>query len=152
MNAAAIKETLFNHCLDYVNAHIETNRHAYEQVQEAALSETKTVASEEPETGKERMQREMETIGQRLEEIIGQRTMLQSLEYKKTFTCVEPGALVETTVGFFFISMSADEIEIDGVEYCPVSISSPIGMAISNKKAGERVAFREKTIQIENVW
>ncbi|MBN1757899.1 MAG: hypothetical protein JW863_06260 [Chitinispirillaceae bacterium] len=135
-----------------MNTHIKTNRYAYEQAQEAALSETKTVASEEPETGKERMQREMETIGQRLEEIIEQRTMLQSLEYRKNFTRVEPGALVETSVGTFFISMSADELEIDGIEYCPVSMASPIGMAISNKKAGERVTFRDKKIEIENIW
>ena len=152
VNTDAIKETLFKHCLDYVNAHIETNRNAFEQAQESALSETKTVASEEPETGKERSQREMETIGQRLEEITGQREILQSLEYRKKFTCVEPGALVATTVGAFFIAMSADEVEIDGVEYCPISLTSPIGMALRNKKAGESVLFREKKIKIENIW
>ena len=114
MNASDIKEKLFNHCLEYVNSHIETNRTALEYTQDAARSETKTVASEEPETGKERMQREMETIGQRLDETLRQRKHLQDIDYIRTCSRVEPGALVTTSIGSFFISVSADEIEING--------------------------------------
>jgi len=152
MNSADIKEKLYKHCTDYVNFHFETNRNAIEQVQDAALSETKTVASEEPETGKERMQREMETLGRRLDEVGEQQKKLQSLPYQKSFTTVEPGALVETSIGMFYISLSADELEIDGVEYCPVSLESPIGQAIINKKAGESAMFRGTTIKIRSVY
>jgi anion-transporting ArsA/GET3 family ATPase len=146
-----IKTKLFNHCTEYVNFHIETNRRAIEQAQDAAASETQTVASEEPETGKERSQREMESLGRRLEEVFKQQTLLQAINYKKSFSCVEPGALVETSIGNFFISLSADEIEIDGVEYCPVSLESPIGEAIKNARAGESVSFRGKKVRIEHI-
>lgn len=151
MTPADIKEKLYNHCCEYLNSHIETNRYAIEEARQSAMSETKTVASEEPETGKERSQREMETLGRRLDEVIEQQEQLQSIDYKKTFTAAEPGALVETTVGIFYISLSADEIEIDGVEYCPVSLASPIGQSIAHKKAGESASFRGKTIKILGV-
>ena len=151
VNTADLKEKLYDHCLAYVNSHIETNSTAFENTQDAARSETKTVASEEPETGKERMQREMETIGQRLEEALKERKILQSIDYKKTHTTVEPGALVETSIGVFFISLSADEIEIDGEEYCPTSLASPIGQALEGKKAGETASFRERAIAVNGV-
>ena len=151
MSQPTIKEMLFNHCIEYVNMHIETNQKAIEQAQDAASSETRTIASEEPETGKERMQREVETFGRRLEEVLEEREVLQSIPYNQTLSCVEPGALVETSVGTFFISMSADEVEIDGIEYCPISMVSPIGQAIQGKKAGDVASFRGKTITIENV-
>ena len=152
VDTSAIKEELYNHCMEYVNTHIETNRIAFEQCQDAARSETKTVASEEPETGKERSQREMETIGQRLEEILAQKKMLRSLDYGKKCSIVEPGALVETSIGAFYISLSADEIEIDGMEYCPVSLASPIGQALSGKASGDNVLFRDNKIKIEHVY
>lgn len=151
MNTTEIKKKLYDHCLEYVNAHIETNRTAFENTQDAARSETKTVASEEPETGKERLQREMETIGQRLEEAFKQHKLVQSIDYKKTCTTVEPGALVDTSLGAFFISLSADEIEIDDKEYCPISLVSPIGQVLDGRKAGDTVSFRGKSIRIESV-
>lgn len=151
MTSSNIKASLFKHCTDYINFHIETNRNAIEQAQDAALSETKTVASEEPETGKERIQREMETLGRRLGEVLKQQTLLQTIQFQKTFSCAELGALVETSIGIFFISLSADEIEIDGVEYCPVSIESPIGEALKGAKAGENVFFRGKSITVKQV-
>lgn len=151
MNTADLKEKLYHHCLAYVNSHIETNSTAFEYTQDAARTETKTVASEEPETGKERMQREMETIGRRLDEALKQRKLLQSIDYKKTYATVEPGAYVDTSVGAFFISLSADEIEIDGEEYCPISLASPIGQVLEGKKAGDSTSFRGRAITVKEV-
>lgn len=151
MNKNEIKAQLFNHCLHDIDTRIKTIENAINDAQEAASSETKSVASEEPETGKERMQREVETFGRRLEESIAQQVLLRNIDYKKTHTYVEPGSLVETSMGIFFIAMSADEIEIDGECYCPISLNSPIGQAIKEKQAGEKVSFRGKVLEIYQI-
>jgi len=152
MTKNEIKTQLFDHCLNSIETRIITIENAINDAQDAARSETKSVASEEPETGKERMQREVETLGRRLEESVAQQTLLSNINYKKTHTFAEPGALVETSMGAFFLAMSADEIDIDGVSYCPISMSSPIGQVLKDKQAGEKVAFRGKNVEIYHVY
>ncbi len=151
MNKTEIKELLFNHCMNDVDTRIKTIEKAIDEAQDAARSETKSVASEEPETGKERMQREIETLGRRLEESVTQHTILRNINYKKVCTITEPGALVETSIGVFFIAMSADEIDIEGESYTPISLSSPIGLVLKDRKAGEKVSFRGKSIKIFSI-
>ena len=134
-----------------VNSHIKANQEAIRQAQEAAKSETKTVASEEPETGKERMQLEIELFGRRLDESVSKKALLHMLNYSKKFTVVEPGALVETSIGYFFICLSADEIEINGTDYCPISLVSPIGQVLKDKQAGQSAEFRGRYIKVIDV-
>jgi len=151
MISLEIKEQLYRHCHAYVERHIETNQKAIAQAQEAARSETKTVASEEPETGKERMQREIESYGRRLEESLAEKSVLDNLDFKKKHSKITAGALVETSLGCFYISLSADEIEIGGEEYCPISLASPIGQALKDKKIGETASFRGRDLAILDI-
>ncbi len=152
MDKNYLKTQLFKHCFNDIDTRIKTVESAIADAQDAARSETKSVASEEPETGKERMQREVETLGRRLDELEAQHTILSNINYKKAHTHVEPGALVETSMGTFFISMSADEIDIEGESYCPISMSSPIGQVLKDKQAGEKVSFRGKVLEICHIY
>lgn len=143
-----IKLRLYKHCVDYVESHIEINSSAVADAQDAANEEDKNSAGDKYETSRAMKQRETETFGHRLKDALEQQKILQSIDITKEYSQVQPGALVATSVGTFFIAISADEIEIDGEEYCIISPESPIGLAMANSKVGSTFSFRGKLVKI----
>jgi transcription elongation GreA/GreB family factor len=142
---------LFKHCTEYIEKHIEIISHAVSEAQEAVNSESKNTAGDRYETERAMKQRETELFGKRIDEVMEQHQLLQLIDVSKQYDIVQPGSLVSTTDGLFFIAVSTDEIIIDDVEYCVISIDSPIGQAMANKNIGETFIFRGKSIKINDI-
>lgn len=151
-NKLNIKFQLYKHCVGYVRDHIEINRHAISEAQQAAQMETKNTAGDRYETELAMKQRETELFGKRLESALQQEQVLTSIDASKEYNSVQPGALVITSIGSFFIAVGADEITMDGEEYSLISIDSPICREMVNKRAGDSFLFRGKTIRIIDVF
>jgi len=151
LDKSAVKQRLYTHCLDYVTHHIEINQRMVDESQEAANEETKNTSGDRYETERAMKQRETELFGKRIEEALQLRATLMSINADRQCTIVQPGALVFTTAGIFFIAISSDEIIIDGEEYCMISVDSPIGAAMAGKRAGESFTFRGKKFSIEHI-
>lgn len=115
------------------------------------MGETKNTAGDRYETERAMKQRETELYGKRIEEVVLQRSILLDIDPSKEYQVVQPGSLVISSAGNFFIAISADEVVIDGEEYCNISIDSPIGSAMADKKAGETFNFRGKIFSITTV-
>lgn len=96
-------------------------------------------------------QREMELFGKRVEDADKKRQLLKTIDPKVVCSTVMPGALVSTSLGYFFIAVSADEVVINDVEYCIISIDSPIGCAMNNKSVGAVFSFRGKRVEINEI-
>jgi transcription elongation GreA/GreB family factor len=148
----AIKVQLYNHCIEYVKNHIEINNRALSGAQDAVNSETKNTAGDKHETERAMKQLETETFGRRLSEALSQFKLLQTIDISLQSDSVKPGSLVYTSMGIFFIAISADEVVIDGEEYCIVSPESPIGQAMINHRAGSVFKFRATTAKIEAIY
>lgn len=146
-----LKRKLYQHCVDYVSERIEISQAAISQAQSAVTGETKNSAGDKYETERAMKQRETELFGRRLEEALKQQKTIQAIDISKRYDSVQAGALVETSIGAFFIAIGADEITVDGEEYCSISIESPIGQAMARLKAGDSFEFRGKRIQVETV-
>lgn len=147
-----LKQKLYKHCLDYVKNHIEIISSAVSNAQDAANEEDKNSAGDKYETSRALKQRETETFGLRLKDALAQEQLLKSIDISKEYTLVKPGALVYTSIGIFFIAISADEVTIDDEEYCIISPESPIGQVMANRTAGSQVFFREKQIRILEIY
>lgn len=66
---------------------------------------------------------------------------------------IKLGAIIETDKNNYFVSVGIlDAIEIDNKKYLPISLESPIGQALLNKKSGDEVEFRNQKIKIRNVF
>jgi len=115
------------------------------------MGESKNTAGDRYETERAMKQRETELFGKRAEEAMKQYQMLQMIDVSKQYDSVQPGALVSTSAGYFFIAVSTDEIVIDDIEYCIISIDSPIGQAMTKKRAAETFEFRGKNIRIIDI-
>lgn len=147
-----IKLQLFNHCTEYIEKHIEIINHAVSEAQQAVKGESKNTAGDRYETERAMKQRETELFGKRIDEAMKQYQMLQMIDPSKVYTSVQPGSLVSTSTGVFFIAISTDEVVIDDVEYCIISIDSPIGQAMVNRNIGETFLFRGKSITICDIF
>ncbi|HMA64750.1 MAG TPA: hypothetical protein VKO63_06125 [Chitinispirillaceae bacterium] len=143
-----LKLQLYKHCLDYVNHQIEIIKTALDDAQSAANDETRNSAGDKYETGRAMKQLESESLVKRLNAAHALQKTLHQIDISKNCDSVKPGALVTTSIGIFFIAISADEVVIDNEEYCLISQESPIGEAMLNCKAGASFKFRDKTIKI----
>jgi len=146
-----IKQQLFKHCADYIARNIDINSQAVDAAQSAAVGEDKNTAGDKYETERAMKQRETEMFAQRLAEAQKQRELLRTIDIAKKYDSVQPGALVSTSIGNFFIAISVDEITIDGEVYDIISPQAPLAVAMAGRKKGAEFYFRNKTVIIINI-
>ena len=67
------------------------------------------------------------------------------------FANVERGALVLTNHGSFFVSVSAEQITVEGNQYIGISDQSPLFVAMKGKKRGEMFACNGVHYKIKDI-
>lgn len=122
-----------------------------EAAQEAANSESKSSAGDKYETGRAMAQLERDRHAQLLAEAQKIERELTQLNVDKTYETVQPGSLVVTNRGLFFISIGAGKLTVDGVDYFAVSAASPIASALVGRKAKETITFNKMVYQVMEV-
>ena len=142
------KEALFTLCQHYVQQRIDTARRAMESAQESANSESKSSAGDKYETGRAMAQLERDRHAQLLAEAMKLSQDLGKLTVDKKFDTIQPGSLVTTNRGIFFISISAGKLLLAGNDYFAVSPASPIATLLVGRKAGDAVTFNKLTYQV----
>ncbi|WP_400193808.1 3-oxoacyl-ACP synthase [Hymenobacter sp. B81] len=145
------KEKLFALCKAYAETRIRTCQAAIDAAQESANSETKSSAGDKYETGRAMAQNERDRNLVQLAEARKLLAELQRIDPARPCEAVHPGALVSTSLGRFYIGISAGKLTVDGVDYFAVSTAAPVAAVLSGKRAGEQATFNGKTIRIEAV-
>ena len=146
-----IKARLFALCQQYVQQRVNNARQAMESAQEAANSESKSSAGDKYETGRAMAQLERDRNAQLLAEAQKIAGDLNRLTIDKTYETVQPGSVVTTNRGVFFISIGAGKLALNGVDYFAVSAASPIGMALAGRRVGEGVVFNRMDYTVLDV-
>lgn len=145
------KNELMALCQAYVQQRMDTAKQAMEAAQESANSESKSSAGDKYETGRAMAQLERDRHAQLLAEAMKLNQELTRLNVEKEYTTVQPGSLVMTNRGAFFISISAGKLTLNGIEYFAISPASPIGTVLAGRKKGESVTFNKLTYQVVDV-
>lgn len=151
-NQQQIKAALFTQCEVYVQLRVSTAKQAMEAAQEAANSESKSSAGDKYETGRAMAQLERDRNAQLLAEAQKVERDLKQINIDKSYTIGQPGSLIMTSRGKFFISIGAGKLTLDGTDYFAVSAASPIGIALSGRKAGDSVVFNKMAYQVLEVY
>lgn len=146
-----LKQALHAACLAFVEQRIATCQAAIDAAQESANSETKSSAGDKYETGRAMAQNERDRNAVQLHEAKQLLGELQRIDPAKACDAVRPGALVGTSMGRFYVSISAGKLTVEGVDYFAVSAAAPVAQALSGKRAGDAVTFNGKPIRIESV-
>ncbi|AIZ64525.1 3-oxoacyl-ACP synthase [Hymenobacter sp. DG25B] len=146
-----LKTQLHAACQAYVQQRIEACQHAMQAAQESANSETKSSAGDKYETGRAMAQNERDRNAVQLQQAKQLQGELDRIQSEKPCDTVRPGALVHTSMGRFYISISAGKVSVEGLDYFAVSAAAPVAAALSGKRAGEQALFNGKPVQIQGI-
>lgn len=145
------KKALFDICEKQMLDRIKRLEAQLSTIRESRNNETKSSAGDKYETGRTMMQLEEEKSQAQLSRTRADLDLLRQLDFNRTIERVETGALVETSQGNYFFSISLGRIQLAGKDYYCISLQSPLGQALVGKTAGEIVSFRDRRIEIRGV-
>ncbi|GAB2768712.1 transcription elongation GreA/GreB family factor [Hymenobacter luteus] len=147
----SLKPQLHALCLAYVQERIAACQAAIQAAQESANSETKSSAGDKYETGRAMAQNERDRNAVQLQQALQLQGEVQRINPELPCDTVRPGALVATSMGRFYISISAGKLTAEGQDYFAVSAAAPVAAALAGKRAGEQAAFNGKPVRIESI-
>lgn len=143
-----MKEKILNALEVIVNERVSDAKEAMDRAQESANSEGKSSAGDKYETSRAMGQIDRDMYLRQYLNAQNELAVLQNIDIAKPSLSVGLGTLVNTSSGYFFISVSIGKIEIDGISITVVSSNSPIGMVLKGKKVGEGFLFMGKEVRI----
>ncbi len=150
--AIILKQKLHAACEASLEHRLSAIKTALAEAQEAANQETKSSAGDKHETGRAMMQLETEKLSRQLQEVLHEQQMLMQVRPDQAMQVVDKGALVITNQLKLYISISAGQLSLDGDTYYAISMHTPLGIALKGKKAGDIVAFQNKTHEILQIY
>ncbi|GAB3850693.1 hypothetical protein GCM10028822_16400 [Hymenobacter terrigena] len=143
------KPILHAACQSFIEQRIAAARTAMQAAQESSSSETKSSAGDKYETGREMANAERDRNAAHMQQAQQLQAELVRISPDAPCDTVRPGALVSTSLGRFYISISAGKLE--GTDVFAVSPAAPVAVALKGMRAGEEAVFNGKTVRIEAV-
>ncbi len=143
-----MKEKLLEKVKELIENRMQTSFEAMEAAKNSANEEGKSSAGDKYETARAMGQLDREMNGRMYEQARQERLSLDKIDTETLFTKVAFGALVETTMGYFFVAIGAGIIDLDAKKFMIISPQAPIGQLIMGKTAAETFDFRGKIHKI----
>ncbi len=119
--------------------------------QAAANEESKSSAGDKYETGRAMAQNDRDLYARQQQEALNDMQILDRINPEQTFENAMPGALVSTSMGNFYLSVSIGIIEIEKQKVIVTSVDSPLGKLIYGKEKGDIFNFQGKNVEIKDV-
>lgn len=141
--------------LDLLKSQLDTRvqaaQEAMQNAQDSANEETKSSAGDKYETGRAMAQIERDRHAQLYDQLRQERAVLDRIDPDFVFKRVGLGALVKTSVGVFFVSISAGMVEVERQKIIAMSPQSPLGASLMGKQVGDSFLFQQKKGIIEGL-
>ena len=144
----SVKQELYDLCQAYIHKRIESSRSAIADAQASANEETKSSSGDKYETGRAMAQLEIEKNSHQLSESLKLKAALHQINIDRTSSSVQPGSLVVTDGGIFFIAISIGKIELHNEAYMVIAPTSPLGMQLMGSTVGDRKVFNGRTFLV----
>jgi transcription elongation GreA/GreB family factor len=151
VSAASYKEILFQKCVDYVKARIETAQQAMNNAQAAANEEGKSSAGDKYETGRAMMQIERDKAAEQLNEALQINKFLEGVKLITQTQVVGLGSLIFCGNANFYVAISAGKLVVEGHEFMAISPQTPIGQQLYGKKEGDSIEFNKTIYTIQRI-
>ena len=112
----------------------------------------KSSAGDKFEISRALMQIEYDKIHNQLLILKNQLRAIKSISLSDKKKKVGVGSFIKTNKSFYFISIGLGKQIIDNNAINIISLSSPIGKLLNNKKKGDKIVFNYKEELIENIY
>ncbi len=146
-----LKEKLLQFCWNYVDRRLKTLKKRSSALQDSLTSETKSSAGDKHETGRAMVQLEQEKLGRQLTELEKTKIVLQQVDVHIKSEKVRLGSLVKTTLGNYFVSISAGLFTDHDLSVFCVSAHAPVARLLLGKEKGDSITFNGKEVSILEV-
>ena len=143
-----IKEKLHQKILNILDKKIEVAKRAIEAAKESRDNETKCSSGDKYETGRTMMNFELEKSRVLLNKTLNTKNELLQIDLHKKNDKVTLGSVVTTNNGSYFIAIGIGKIEVENKIVYSISLSSPIGKLLNNKKVDDEFQFQGKEITV----
>ena len=149
--SAQLKTQVFEFCKASVQQKIDRAQQAIKEIQEEANKETKSSAGDKYETGRAMMHLEKDKHSRQLAEALKLKQTLQLVNTESRSEQIGLGSLVYTSIGNFYIAISAGKYTETAEDIHCISLASPIGQALAGYKEKEKLLFRANTVLIKTI-
>ena len=147
----SIKHSIKSELLNQLEQKIHDISNAITLLTESRDADMKSSAGDKHETSRAKIQTEIDQLSKQLNHIQRQKNNLSAIDTSHLHSIADVGSLVETNKGYFFISTGWGRIQIQNENYFVISIESPIGRLLKNKKEGDSIQFRDTAYDILGV-
>ncbi len=147
-----LKQQLYQACATSLEDQIQAIQVHLDSITEARNNETKSSAGDKYETSRAMMQIEEDNSRKQMAEVLKVKGQLLMVKTDTIHTHAQLGSLVETNKGIYFLSVGVGRILLGGKTYFAISLASPIGKKLLNKKNGESIVFNTNKINILKIF
>ena len=147
----SIKQSIKSEVLRQLVVKIEDITSAVNSLIESRDTNTKSSAGDKHETSRAKIQIEIDQLSKQLSHVQWQKNNLSNMDINQIHNVADVGSLIKTDKGYFLISIGWGRIQIRDKYYFVISVGSPIGRLLQNKKKGDIVQFRNTTYDILSI-
>jgi hypothetical protein len=151
MDLKKVKVKLIELIKEDLEKKIQEMERDFQLARESRNSDTKSSAGDKFETGREMMQKEIDKCSMMIDLYKIQLSTMNQIKEEKTAQLAEQGSLIVTNKGNYFLSIGLGKIELERQFYFVISTDSPIGALLKGKKIGDKVIFRDNSIEIKQI-
>jgi transcription elongation GreA/GreB family factor len=144
------KQKVYDACLLALEEKVALLKNILTGLEEGAESDSKSSAGDKHETSRAMMQLEQEKISRQLQELLGQKLVLEKINPAAGASQIKPGSLVKTNNGYLFLSIALGKIRVDGVSIVAISPASPLGAKLQGLAAGQSIEVNGTLYKIES--
>jgi hypothetical protein len=142
------KQALIAYMKGLLDERMQVAWEAMEAAQDSANDQSKSSAGDKYETARSMGQLDRNMHARQYEQVRQERVLLERIGETETSVRGAVGSLLETTAGWFFISVSLGAMKFDDQTVLAVSSSSPVGLAFLGKETGAAFQFMNKPHKI----
>jgi transcription elongation GreA/GreB family factor len=147
----SIKYNIKSKILNDLDLKIQEISSAIISLTESRDAETKSSAGDKHETSRSKIQTEIDQLSKQLYQLLKQKNKLTTIDIHHNHNVADIGSLIKTDKGYFFISISWGRILIQDENYFVISIASPIGRLLKDKKKGDSIQFKNMSYDILSI-
>lgn len=147
-----LKQKAHAHFLQVANEKIASLQAVLAGLKESAANETKSTAGDKHETALAMLQIEEANTKQQLQQVIGQKDILQKINPAIATVSVVNGSLIQTGKGYLFMSAALGKANLEGHEVTALSAQSPLGKKLMGLAAGAVVEINNSKYVILNIF
>jgi hypothetical protein len=147
-----IKNKLIEICKSEIQEKIKMNEKMMNEEQKTA-NQYKGAMESRYDTFKEEAQARKDAYAMQIDKLLKLNSILLSIN-SKTPEKAEPGAVIETDrMNYFIFFYLFDEpVTVGNQEFCIISLESPVGIALKNKKINGTFIFNGNEFRILNIY